>query len=136
MSSSIINKISISNYSGFVIFCDSNIPNLYKNFISELKNKLKPATITLIQPIETNQSVGFLNSCLENCIKANLNRNSCIIAIGGGITGDTAGFLASIYMRGINMIFIPTTLMAQGDTIINKVAISHRLFKNIIGSFY
>ena len=136
LSSSIINKISISNYSGFVIFCDSNIPNLYKNFISELKNKLKPATITLIQPIETNQSVGFLNSCLENCIKANLNRNSCIIAIGGGITGDTAGFLASIYMRGINMIFIPTTLMAQGDTIINKVAISHRLFKNIIGSFY
>jgi len=65
-----------------------------------------------------------------------VDRKGCLIAIGGGIVGDVVGFLASVYMRGIDMVFIPTTLMAQEDTIINKIAISYRLLKNILGSFY
>jgi len=136
MSSWIIERLSSGNYSGFVIFCDHNVANLYKDFLEEIKNKLKPAEIILVEPTEANKSIEFLNLCLEKCVKANLNRNGCLIAIGGGIVGDVAGFLASVYMRGIDMIFVPTTLMAQGDTIINKVAISYKLLKNIIGSFY
>lgn len=102
----------------------------------EIKNKLKPADIILVKPTEVNKSIEFLNLCLERCVKANLNRNGCLIAIGGGVVGDVTGFLASVYMMGIDMVFIPTTLMAQGDTIINKVAISYKLLKNVIGSFY
>ena len=132
----IIEKLASSGYSGFVVFCDYNIANLYKNLLLEIRSKLKPADIILVKPTEANKSIEFLNLCLERCIKANLNRNGCLIAIGGGIVGDVVGFLASVYMRGIDMVFMPTTLMAQGDTIINKVAISYKLLKNVVGSFY
>lgn len=132
----IIKKIVSNNYSSIVVFCDYNIANLYSDFLSEVKNKLNPTEIILVKPTEANKSIEFLNICLEKCIAAKLDRNGCLIAIGGGIVGDMAGFLASIYMRGIDMVFIPTTLMAQGDAIINKVAISYKPLKNIIGSFY
>lgn len=132
----IIEKLALSDYSGFVVFCDDNIANLYNNLLSDIRNKLNPADVILVKPTEANKSIEFLNLCLKRCVKANLNRNGCLIAIGGGIVGDVAGFLASVYMRGIDMIFMPTTLMAQGDTIINKVAISYKLLKNIVGSFY
>lgn len=135
-SSWIIEKIVSSNYSSTVVFCDYNIANIYGDFLSKVKTKLNPAEIILVKPTEANKSIEFLNICLEKCIAAKLDRNGCLIAIGGGIVGDVAGFLASVYMRGIDMVFIPTTLMAQGDTIINKVAISYRFLKNIIGSFY
>jgi 3-dehydroquinate synthase len=135
-SSWIIEKIVSSNYSSVVVFCDYNIANLYSDFLSEVKTKLNSAEVILVEPTEANKSIEFLNTCLEKCIMTKLDRNGCLIAIGGGIVGDVAGFLASVYMRGIDMVFIPTTLMAQGDTIINKVAISYRLLKNIIGSFY
>jgi 3-dehydroquinate synthase len=135
-SSWMIENIASSSYSSFVVFCDYNINDLYRDFLSEVKTKLKPVEVILVKPTEANKSIEFLNTCLDACIAAKLDRNGCLIAIGGGIVGDVAGFLASVYMRGIDMIFIPTTLMAQGDTIINKVAISYRLLKNIIGSFY
>ena len=119
-----------------LFFCDYDIANIYGDFLSKVKTKLNPAEIILVKPTEANKSIEFLNICLEKCIAAKLDRNGCLIAIGGGIVGDVAGFFASVYMRGIDMVFIPTTLMAQGDTIINKVAISYRFLKNIIGSFY
>lgn len=131
-----IEKVALSNYSSFVVFCDYNVANLYQDFLLEVKTKLDPAEIILVKPTEANKSIEFLNVCLEKCIAAKLDRKGCLIAIGGGIVGDVAGFLASVYMRGIDLVFIPTTLMAQGDTIINKVAISYRLLKNVIGSFY
>lgn len=135
-SSWMIEKIASSSYSSFVVFCDHNIADIYKDFLSEIKTKLKPSEIILVRPTEANKSIEFLNVCLEKCITARLDRKGCLIAIGGGIVGDVAGFLASVYMRGVDMVFIPTTLMAQGDTIINKVAISYKLLKNVIGSFY
>lgn len=136
LTSWMIEKLTSSDYSRFVVFCDYNIANIYKNILSDIKDKLKPIEVILIKPTEANKSIEFLNLCLERCVKINLNRNGCLIAIGGGIVGDVAGFLASVYMRGIDMVFVPTTLMAQGDTIINKVAISYKLLKNIVGSFY
>lgn len=135
-SSWMIEKIASSNYSSFVVFCDHNVANLYSDFLLEIKNKLKPLEIIIVKPTEANKSIEFLNECLEKCTTEKLDRKGCLIAIGGGIVGDVAGFLASIYMRGIDMVFIPTTLMAQGDTIINKVAIGYKLLKNVIGSFY
>jgi len=135
-SSWMIEKIASSNYSSFVVFCDHNIANLHSDFLLEIKTKLKPLEIIIVKPTEANKSIEFLNECLEKCTTAKLDRKGCLIAIGGGIVGDVAGFLASVYMRGIDMVFIPTTLMAQGDTIINKVAIGYKLLKNVIGSFY
>lgn len=132
----IIDKIAARKYSGCIIFCDKNFARIHKDLFTEFKEKLNPLDVILVAPSEDSKGLDFLNHSLQKCTEANINRKGCIVAIGGGIIGDLAGFLASIYMRGIDMVFVPTTLMAQGDTIINKVAISYKLLKNVIGSFY
>ena len=68
----------------------------------------------------------------------NFSRNDCIVALGGGITGDLAGFVASIYKRGMKFINIPTTLLAQVDASIGgKTGINEKKFgKNLIGTFF
>ncbi|KMJ59757.1 3-dehydroquinate synthase [Bacillus sp. LL01] len=65
-----------------------------------------------------------------------LDRGSVIIALGGGVVGDIAGFVASTFMRGIKFIQVPTTLLAHDSAVGGKVAINHPLGKNMIGSFY
>ena len=70
-------------------------------------------------------------------LSKNFNRSDLIIGVGGGITGDVAGFVASIFKRGINFINIPTTLLAQVDSAIGgKTGVNSKYGKNLIGSFY
>ena len=70
-------------------------------------------------------------------LNKNFNRSDLIIGVGGGITGDVAGFVASIFKRGINFINVPTTLLAQVDAAIGgKTGVNSSHGKNLIGSFY
>ena len=70
-------------------------------------------------------------------LKKNFHRDDCLISIGGGITGDVAGFASSVFKRGIKFINIPTTRLAQVDSSIGgKTAINSRQGKNLIGTFY
>src|SRR5699024_4380119 len=69
-------------------------------------------------------------------LEANLDRQSLIIALGGGVVGDLSGFVAATYMRGIDYIQMPTTILAHDSSVGGKVAINHELGKNMIGSFY
>ena len=76
-------------------------------------------------------------SLLNILLSKNLNRSDLIIGFGGGITGDVASFVASIFKRGINFINIPTTLLAQVDSSIGgKTGVNSSHGKNLIGSFY
>ena len=78
-----------------------------------------------------------INSFLNKLLSKNFNRSDLIISVGGGVTGDTVGFVASIFKRGVNFINIPTTLLAQVDSAIGgKTGVNSTHGKNLIGSFY
>jgi 3-dehydroquinate synthase len=80
------------------------------------------------------QTVGRIYDAL---IRAHADRASAIVAIGGGVLGDTAGFAAATYLRGIPVVQIPTTLLAQVDSAVGgKVGVNHALGKNLIGAFH
>lgn len=86
---------------------------------------------------EEYKSLKTAESLYEVALQHKINRKSSIIALGGGVIGDLAGFVASTYMRGVNFIQVPTTLLAQVDSSVGgKVAVNHPLEKNLIGSFY
>ena len=79
----------------------------------------------------------MLNFYLEKLLVKNFNRSDLVIGVGGGITGDVSGFVASIFKRGINFINIPTTLLAQVDSAVGgKTGVNSYYGKNLIGSFF
>ncbi len=131
----IIKEIEHRGYTGVVLLIDENVFHIHRPWIRPLEARLSPIARLLIPPTEHSKHLNTLTHLLNVCADAGLNRHGCIIGVGGGIIGDLAGFFASVYMRGIDFIYIPTTLMGQGDTVMQKVAISHRHYKNIIGNF-
>ena len=118
------------------LIIDKKIPQKFKK---NLKKKLKGYNL-LFLPFaanEKNKSITTINYYLKILLSKNFNRTDLVISVGGGITGDVVGFVASIFKRGINFINIPSTLLAQVDSAIGgKTGINTNYGKNLIGSFY
>ena len=86
---------------------------------------------------EKTKSLKVANKIIEQLLKDNFNRSDCVIALGGGIIGDLAGFISSLAKRGLKFINIPTTLLAQVDASIGgKTGINSYQGKNLIGTYY
>lgn len=86
---------------------------------------------------ESEKSLERLSQLTTAALRFGADRHTLVIALGGGVIGDLAGFFASVFMRGIRLIQVPTTLLAQVDSSIGgKVAVNHPAGKNILGSFY
>ena len=86
---------------------------------------------------EVNKNMNYINKILDILLNKNFSRDDCLISVGGGITGDIAGFAASLFKRGMKFINIPTTLLAQVDSSIGgKTGVNSKYGKNLIGSFY
>ena len=119
-----------------VLIIDNKVPRKFKNIF---KKKLKNYEIFFF-PFKANEKSKSLKSVeklLKKMMLKNLNRSDLIISVGGGITGDVSGFVASIYKRGVNFINVPTTLLAQADSAIGgKTGVNSTQGKNLIGSFY
>jgi 3-dehydroquinate synthase len=94
-------------------------------------------TEVLIPDGEEYKSLASTEKIYEALLKAKLDRKSALIALGGGVIGDITGFAASTYMRGIDFIQVPTTLLAQVDSSVGgKTGVNHPLGKNMIGAFW
>lgn len=120
------------------IITDSNVEGLYGEKIISVLNKHDFQTKTIvIEPGEKSKSLDSAKYIYEKLLDFEITRGDMIIAFGGGVVGDLAGFVASTLLRGIPFIQIPTSLLAQIDSSVGgKVAVNLPRGKNLVGSFY
>ena len=86
---------------------------------------------------EKHKTVAYFESVIDKLVECRANRDSTVIALGGGVVGDTAGFAAASYMRGVDFIQVPTSLLAQVDSSVGgKTGVNHPKGKNLIGAFH
>jgi len=117
-----------------VIIIDRNVRDLYSE---KLRDSLKKNKHLIIDANETQKSYQGLIPIIEELIEGGFRKNHRLIAIGGGITQDITAFTSSIMFRGVDWIFFPTTLLAQGDSCIgSKTSINFGRYKNQVGGFY
>ena len=108
-------------------------------YLSRVKQALAGARIAeiVVPDGEQTKSWQSLNRVFDALLKAGCGRDTLIVALGGGVVGDLAGFAAAVYQRGVAFVQVPTTLLAQVDSSVGgKTAINHALGKNMIGAFH
>lgn len=126
--------------SGDKVMIVSN-PTIASHYLATIKNTLTQlgcqVDAVLIPDGEKYKTLTSLNLIFTELLEKNHNRDTTLIALGGGVIGDIAGYAAASYQRGIRFIQIPTTLLAQVDSSVGgKTAVNHPLGKNMIGAFY
>ncbi len=116
-------------YDRAVVITDSNVDRLYGSRFNFPK--------IVVEPGEFSKSWAVAEKVIQEMVALGLTRSSVVIALGGGVVGDLAGFCAAIYMRGISYVQVPTTLLAQIDSAIGgKTAIDLPVGKNLVGAFH
>lgn len=127
-------------YSGrkIAIITDSNVEKLYgKEMINSLNEHDFETKIIAVEPGEKSKSLDTAMDIYNELLDFEITRGDMVIAFGGGVVGDLAGFVASTLLRGIPFIQIPSTLLAQIDSSVGgKVAVNLPQGKNLVGSFY
>ncbi len=117
-----------------IVVVDENILKLYADKINRYFNQDE---ILIFEAIEDNKNMSAVLNIVDELVKQKAKRNLTLISIGGGITQDITGFVASTLYRGIEWIFIPTTFLAQTDSCIgSKTSLNYHNYKNLLGTFY
>ena len=120
------------------LLVNENVAKLYATELADFSKQLKPPSISIKLPDgEKHKSLSDVERICAQLSEEGLSRHSAIIAIGGGVTTDLAGFIAASYMRGIDYIQVPTSLLAQVDASIGgKTGVNLATGKNLVGAFY
>ena len=117
-----------------MIVTDVGVPSSYAKLIAE---QCKEAYIKVLPQGEANKTLQSVEVVLKEMLEKQFSRKDCVVAVGGGLIGDLAGVVASLYMRGLDFYNIPTTLLAQVDSSIGgKTAVNLDGIKNVVGAFY
>ena len=133
--SRIFKKNSI-NFKKCLLVLDKNIPNKHVKQISKSLRRYEVYKF-IYNANEKNKDQKNVSKILDLLLQKNFSRDDCLISVGGGITGDVAGFAASLFKRGLKFVNIPTTLLSQVDSSVGgKTGINTSQGKNLIGSFY
>jgi 3-dehydroquinate synthase len=120
-----------------VVVTNETLHNLYPNHLSRILSESGILVTTCVLPDgEQYKNLDILSKIFDFLMEVNANRQTLLIAFGGGVIGDMAGFAAATFVRGIPYIQVPTTLLANVDSSVGgKTAVNHPLGKNSIGSF-
>jgi 3-dehydroquinate synthase len=124
--------------SRILIVTNPSVDGLYGSTLRKALESLPCDVLTeLIPEGEEWKNLSTFEKLIDRMAEARLDRKSLLVALGGGVVGDIAGFAAATFMRGIPYVQVPTTLLAQVDSSIGgKVGVDHQLAKNLVGSFY
>lgn len=117
-----------------MIVTDSGVPSVYSELAA---SQCEKAFVTVIKEGEASKNFENFKMLLSRMVEAGFTRGDCVMAVGGGVVGDLAGFVAASFMRGIDFYNIPTTVLSQVDSSIGgKVAVDFEGYKNLVGAFY
>ncbi|MBO5505620.1 MAG: 3-dehydroquinate synthase [Clostridia bacterium] len=117
-----------------LIVTDEGVP---KQYAEEVKKQCKEGYIVTVMQGEDSKSITTFEALLKVMLLKGFTRKDAVVAVGGGVCGDLAGFTASCYMRGVDFYNIPTTLLSQVDSSVGgKTAVNLGDTKNIVGTFY
>jgi 3-dehydroquinate synthase len=129
---------AVKQASSLVLVTNHTVQALYgQAVIAALQNTGKPLLAVVLPDGEAYKTAAQLDTIYTAMLQAQCDRKALIVALGGGVVGDVAGYAAATYMRGIAFVQVPTTLLAQVDSSVGgKTAVNHPLGKNMIGAFY
>lgn len=121
-----------------VLVTDSNVKSLHADSVADsLREAGLRVDVLVIEPGESSKSLGVAGQLWEDLLATGADRTSLVVAVGGGVVGDLAGFVAATYARGIQFLQVPTTLLAQVDSSVGgKVGINLPAAKNMVGAFW
>jgi 3-dehydroquinate synthase len=116
-----------------ILIIDRNVFELYSDKFGEIKKE----DLFLFDAIEENKTFDYVKEIYDFLISKSVKRNLTIVSVGGGITQDITGFVASTLYRGVKWIFVPTTFLAITDSCIgSKTSLNYEKYKNLMGTFY
>lgn len=118
----------------YLLVVDKNVYSLYKEI---LFSDIDENRLFILDAVEENKTIDTALEICEKFIQLSAKRNALLISVGGGIVQDVTGFAANILYRGIQWIFVPTTLLACCDSCIgSKTSLNYKTYKNLLGTFY
>lgn len=120
------------------VISDKNVAALYAEAaIKSLQGAGFEPILVTVPAGETAKSIKTVEACFDQLANHRLERKSFIVALGGGVVGDLAGFVAASYLRGVSFVQVPTTLLSQVDSSVGgKVGVNLKAGKNLVGAFY
>jgi len=120
-----------------LIVTDANLLDLVGPRRASLEGVGIACEVAEVPPGEASKSFAHAQDLFDRLVAMKADRHACVVAIGGGVVGDLAGFVAATYARGLPLLMVPTTLLAQVDSAVGgKVGINHPGAKNIVGAFH
>jgi 3-dehydroquinate synthase len=123
----------LKRYSKIIIITDEKVKKLYGK---KLSKSLPRCIILSVAEGEKSKSIDTIKKLCEKIFSFGIDRKACVVALGGGVVGDIAGFVSAVYMRGIDYVQVPTTLLAMVDSSIGgKTGVDLLKGKNIVGAF-
>jgi 3-dehydroquinate synthase len=121
-----------------LVVTDENVASRYLALAKQsLEGEGFRVGVAVVPPGESTKSLSWASTLYDQLVESNADRRTVIVALGGGVVGDLAGFVAATYARGVPFVQVPTTLLAMVDSSVGgKVAVDHPKAKNMIGAFH